>query len=36
MGEVDYALRGVDFSIGTGEIVAVVGSSRSGKTTILK
>jgi putative ABC transport system ATP-binding protein len=36
MGQLDYhAVRGVDLSIGGGELVAIVGPFGSGKTTIL-
>ncbi|MGE4620007.1 MAG: ABC transporter ATP-binding protein [Planctomycetota bacterium] len=33
-GQADYALNGVDFSVGKGERVALVGPSGSGKSTI--
>ncbi|MBQ4010956.1 MAG: amino acid ABC transporter ATP-binding protein, partial [Erysipelotrichales bacterium] len=29
-------LRGVDFSVNDGEVIAVIGSSGSGKTTMLR
>ena len=36
MGETDYqALKGISFTIGKGELVAIVGASGSGKTTTM-
>jgi len=35
-GKEDYALRHISFSVGAGDTLALVGSSGSGKTTIVK